>query len=158
MWRYLAGGLGVLSLAAGGVMLANSGGKPAKLLPDLPKAFAQSGAADSDLGALLPEATDKTREEKRFGRYDKDRDGAITRNEYLASRRKAYARLDSNGDGTLSFDEWATKTNTRFATADGNRDGRMNPTEFATTAPKRRARPTAPCPPAEGVSAGEAES
>ena len=51
----------------------------------------------------LPRALPKTREQKRFGRYDKDRDGAITRDEYLASRRKAYAKLDTNGDGRLSF-------------------------------------------------------
>ena len=31
----------------------------------------------------------KTREERRFGRHDKDKNGAISRDEYLAQRRKA---------------------------------------------------------------------
>lgn len=95
-----------------------------------------------------PEATPRTREEKRFGRYDKDRDGAITREEYLVSRRKAYAKMDANRDGALQFDEWAGKTLAKFSGADGDGSGTMTAAEFATTAVKRtpRSRPT--CPPA----------
>jgi Ca2+-binding EF-hand superfamily protein len=97
----------------------------------------------------VPEASPKTREEKRFGRYDKDRNGAITRDEYLVSRRKAYAKLDGDGDGRLSFDEWATKTTTKFAGADRDKSGSMNAAEFATTAVKRKPARRAPCPPAQ---------
>ena len=77
-------------------------------------------------GASVPEASEKTREQKRFDRYDKDRDGAITRDEYLASRNKAFAKLDNNHDGMLSFDEWAVKAETKFATADADKSGAMN--------------------------------
>lgn len=91
-------------------------------------------------------APERTREEKRFDRYDKDRDGLITREEYLLSRRKAFARLDRNGDGRLDFEEWAIKTSERFATADANRSRTLDRAEFATTAPKRKARPACLCP------------
>ena len=86
----------------------------------------QVAGADGSLPDTVPEASDRTREQKRFDRYDKDRNGAVTREEYLASRRKAYARLDLNQDGQLSFDEWAAKTTTKFAAADGDRSGSMN--------------------------------
>lgn len=146
MWRYLAGGGAALALVgAGALVIGNRGTAVAPLQ-------AQTGAAGGTATAeplpdTAPEATAKTREQKRFGRYDKDRDGAITRDEYLAARRKAYARLDTNADGTLSFDEWAIKATTKFATADTDKSGRMNPAEFATTAVKRKPARVANCPP-----------
>lgn len=143
MWRYLAAGLGGLMLIIVGYVFASSGSSPRDALPAAP-ALAATGQ-NQGLPESAPEASAKTREEKRFGRYDKDKNGTITRDEYLASRRKAYARLDTNGDGTVSFDEWAIKTTARFNTADVDRNGAMNPAEFATTAPKRRNRPSAKC-------------
>lgn len=144
MWRYLAAGMGGLMLIAVGYSFATSGAAPRSVLPAAPLLAGQ----DQALPDAAPEASAKTREEKRFGRYDKDKDGAITRAEYLASRRKAYVRLDTNGDGQLSFDEWAIKTTGRFVAADADKNGAMNPAEFATTAPKRRtnAAPKCVCP------------
>lgn len=126
-----------------GYVFASSGSAPRAALPAAPALAAM--VQDQGLPDNAPEASARTREEKRFGRYDKDKDGSITRDEYLASRRKAYARLDTNGDGTVSFDEWAIKTTARFNTADVDRNGAMNPAEFATTAPKRRTRPSPKC-------------
>lgn len=86
-----------------------------------------------------PEASpppEPSREERRLARYDKDKDGRVSRDEYLASRRKAFAKLDRDGDGRLSFEEYAVKTSDRFVSADGNRDGRLSAVEFATTARK----------------------
>ncbi len=143
MWRYLAAGTGGLMLIIVGYVFATSGSAPRSALPAASALTAT--AQDQGLPDSAPEASAKTREEKRFGRYDKDKDGAITRDEYLASRRKAYARLDTNGDGMVSFDEWAIKTTARFNSADADRNGAMNPAEFATTAPKRRARPSPKC-------------
>ena len=105
------------------------------LLPPMPATAVEKQAEAPD---NVPAATERTREEKRFGRYDKDKDGTITRAEYLLSRQKAYAKLDINGDGRLSFDEWAIKTTTKFATADRDKSGGMSPVEFATTAVKRK--------------------
>lgn len=89
-----------------------------------------------------PEATPKSREQKRFSRADKNKDGRVEIEELLAPRRKAFAKLDGNGDGRLSFEEWAVKTETKIRDADADRSGWLSPAEYASTAPpppKRRA-------------------
>ena len=150
MWRFLAGGLAALLMAAAAMLWFNGRAKSDPLLPPQPVAATGEALADEALPERVPEASAKTREEKRFDRYDKDRDDAITRDEYLASRRKAYAKLDVNGDGRLTFEEWAAKTSAKFAGADKDRSGRMNRAEFATTAVKRTARPRCACPAPRG--------
>lgn len=143
MWRYLVGGVGALALVGGGVLILGGRTPAGTVLAQAPKAVP---ATPEPLPERAPEATVKTREEKRFGRYDKDRDGRITRDEYLASRRKAYAKLDSDGDGRLSFEEWSAKTAAKFTGADRDRSGTMDAAEFATTAVKRKPA-RAKCPP-----------
>lgn len=83
-----------------------------------------------------PEASPKSREQKRFARADKDDDGRITAAELFEPRRKAFAKLDKNGNGSLSFEEWAAKTVDKFGGADKDRSGFLSPAEFVTTAPK----------------------
>lgn len=119
---------------------------------ELPPAFAPPAAALADAGGrvpvlapVAPEPSPASREERRFARYDKDRNAEITAAEYLASRQKAFAKLDRNGDGRLDFDEYAVKTQARFTTADADGSGRLSASEFATTAVQRKAR--AACPP-----------
>ncbi len=144
MWRYLVGGLAALAMAAAGWLVFNgrAQGDPASLAAAVapPSSTTDGQGAEP---AALPEAPERTREQKRFGRYDKDRNGRITRDEYMMPRRKAFAKLDSDGDGRLTFDEWAVKTRTRFADADRDRSGAMDAAEFATTAPKRKPARTA---------------
>lgn len=155
MWRYLVGGLATLALVAAGLVLFNRSARSVAALPTALGAVAQAGESGA-LPDSVPEVSDKTREQKRFDRYDKDRNGAVSREEYLAPRRKAYAKLDANHDGVLSFDEWAVKTETKFAEADADKTGTMTPTEFATTAPKRKApRIRRDCPPSAPPSAAE---
>lgn len=129
MWRFLAGVASALLLVAAGVLLWRSQAEP----PAIPA----PGPADTQLALadVSPplEATELTREQKRFARYDKDRNGAVTREEYLLSRRKAYAKLDANGDGKLSFEEYAIKTGTKFAKADRDRTGALTAAEFLAT-------------------------
>ncbi|WBH16023.1 EF-hand domain-containing protein [Sphingomonas radiodurans] len=144
MWRYLAGGVAALLMVAAGWMVFSGRARSDPVLPPAPQAVAAGEVAVDD--APVPEASEKTREEKRFDRYDKDRNGKIAREEYLASRRKAFAKLDANGDGRLSFEEWGAKTLAKFAGADGDKSGAMDRTEFATTAVKRSARPKCVCP------------
>jgi hypothetical protein len=91
-----------------------------------------------------PSADERTREQRRFDRADRDNDGRITLEELTYARRRAYARLDTDHDGRLSFDEWAVRTLTKFGTADANRDRALDRTEFATTAPPRRTPPRRP--------------
>ena len=82
-------------------------------------------------------------EQRRFARYDRNRDGIITRDEMLSTRSKAFKTLDKDGNNLLSFEEWAAATADRFVEADGDRDGRVTPAEFAKTAPPPR--PAAKC-------------
>jgi len=153
MWRYLAGaGAGVLLVVAGMMLQAM---RPAAVAPLAAMPAVASEPGGQGVAVAVPEATDKTREEKRFNRYDKDRDGSITRGEYLMPRSKAFAKLDLNHDGNLSFDEWAVKAETKFATADADKSGAMNAVEFATTAVKRKARPKANCPDKPAPAAGD---
>ena len=148
MWRYLMGGLATLALVAAGILVFNRNARSVAALPLAPPASAQAGFAAA-LPDSVPEASDKTREQKRFDRYDKDRDGTVTREEYLAARRKAFAKLDVNHDGTLSFNEWAVKAEGKFAGADADKSGAMTPVEFAKTAVKRKPpRVRRDCPPA----------
>lgn len=158
MWRFLVGGLAALALIGAGMVLFNrSGGSVAALAAAQPPA--RSDAAGGALPDSVPEASDKTREQKRFDRYDKDRNGTVTRDEYLLQRRKAYAKLDTDHDGKLSFDEWAIKAETKFAAADADKSGAMTAGEFATTAVKRKpSRIRRDCPPAEAAPAREEES
>ena len=152
MWRYLAGGAAVIALIAAGFMVFSGKARPGPVLPPQPAAqVGGSASAFEPLPDAAPEATDKTREQKRFDRYDKDRDAKITREEYLVQRRKAYARLDVDGDGKLSFDEWAVKATTKFADADRDKSGAMTAPEFATTAVKRKGPARVNCPPAQPV-------
>lgn len=154
MWRYLAAALGtVLLIVAAYSFMSGRAGSTARL----PAAPGADAAQATDLPGAAPEASAKTREERRFGRYDKDKDGTITRPEYLASRQKAFARLDSDHNGQLSFEEWAVRATTKFATADANKDGAMTPAEFVTTAVARKPKPKCVCP-APAASAAEDDS
>lgn len=151
MWRYLLAGLAAVLLIGAGWLLfrgetrSAAAVRPPRTLAAMPVYGSGVQAADSS-DVVLPEAPERSREQKRFDRYDKDRDTRITREEYLASRRKAFAKLDANGDGRLSFEEWSAKTAKRFADADADRSGTLTAAEFATTKPKRRARATCACP------------
>lgn len=91
------------------------------------------------------EASPQSREQRRFARYDRNRDGVITRVEMMGSRTKAFKALDKDNDNLLSFEEWAVATSDRFGTADGNGDGKLMPEEFAKTAPVRKPQATCRC-------------
>lgn len=147
MGRFLAGVASCLLLVAAGLFWwqGRAEGEPAmaKAASGQPSALPLIDDPMPD----PPQATAKTREEKRFGRYDKDKNGAVTTAEYFASRQKAFAKLDANRDGRLSFDEWATKTREKFAKADADRSSALSRAEFATTAPLRKAKPKPNCPP-----------
>ena len=145
MWRFLAGGISALLLVTAGFFLFRSGASQDAPLFQPPPA--QQAGTPTPLPSSAPAASDRTREEKRFDRYDKDRSGQITRAEYLVSRQKVFAKLDTDHDGKLSFDEWAAKTEAKFATADADHSGAMSPSEFLTTKVARKTPAKAACPP-----------
>ena len=118
----------------GAFLIWQSRAERAPGLPALPpRDRASLLAAPQPLEA--PEASAKSREEKRFSRADKDKDGKIEAEELLGPRRKAFAKLDTNGNGALSFEEWAVKTIDKFKGADKDRNGWLTAAEYATTAP-----------------------
>jgi len=97
------------------------------------------------IGPDPPEASELTKEEVRFFRYDRNRDRIITRNEMLASRTAGFRALDIDGNNLLTFEEWAVATVNRFEGADADQNQQLTPAEFSTTAPKRRSRPSCRC-------------
>jgi hypothetical protein len=104
----------------------------APIEPEIP----ESDAGDLQ-GPTPPEATELSREQKRFFRYDRDRNQSISRNEMLSTRTKAFRKLDKDGNNLLTFEEWAAATVDRFDKADSNRDRELSADEFRTTRPKR---------------------
>lgn len=91
-------------------------------------------------GPLPPEASVLTREQRRFFRYDRNRDLVITRNEMLSTRSDGFRNLDVDGNNLLTFEEWAVTTVNRFEGADQDQDGKLTQQEFATTAPRNTPR------------------
>ncbi len=152
MWRFLAGVAAALVLVSAGLFLWNARADRASPIPAAPQAV----AAESDVGlAPPPEASEKTREEKRFARYDKDKNGQVAQGEYLAARHKGFDKLDLNHDGRLSFDEYAVKGVQKFAAADKDKNGQLGAAEFATTRIVRKAKPKRDCPPTRQAPAEE---
>jgi len=150
MGRVLAGSIATLLMLSAGLfwwqgqvdraarpLVAQGGAHAQAPAPEIPP----EGDPDAR-GAPPPEvpgADPRTREQKRFDRYDRNRDGIITRAEMMASRAAAFRRLDKDGNNLLSFEEWAVATSDRFAGADADHDRRLTPQEFAATAPSPRA-------------------
>ena len=149
MWRLMACAGAILLLGLAGILSWKSMASVDDALPAPPPSSSGAMLLSSKAPSTPPAASDRTREDKRFDRYDKDQDQSVTREEYLASRRKAWARLDTDHDGKLSFEEWATKATSKFAAADADRSGRLSRTEFASTRVKRRAMTRCACPPAK---------
>ncbi len=145
MGRFLAGVASALLLMGAGIVIWRSQADAVAVVPP-PPGLAPAALGIADL-APPPEASERTREQKRFDRYDKDRNGAVTAAEYLANRRKAYDRLDTNRDGQLSFSEYGAKAVLKFAGADRDKSGVLNASEFLTTRVVRQDSRRANCPP-----------
>ena len=75
-----------------------------------------------------------------FGGFDLDRDGFVSREEYLAYLQRGFDQLDRNADGVLDADELPVAQRGRRATRRGDhrasvlrdrdRDGRLNLVEL----------------------------
>ncbi|MXO90293.1 EF-hand domain-containing protein [Pontixanthobacter aquaemixtae] len=148
MNRILLGGVSALLLAGIGLFWWQGRAQVEEAAPPPDPAPTQAMPSEpeiptSDVGDLRgptpPEATELSREQRRFFRYDRNRDLRITRNEMLSTRTNAFRKLDKDGNNLLTFEEWAVATATRFDKADSNGDRELSAAEFATTRPKRRA-------------------
>jgi hypothetical protein len=145
MLRFLAGAAACFLLMTGAFLIWQSRAAGGPGLPDAPAARTYSASMLSAGQALTaPEASPKNREEKRFSRYDHDKDGKVEAAEYLASRRKNFDKLDADHNGALSFQEYAVKGIEKFNGA-GGKKGWLSPAEFATTAPPPPKRKTCSC-------------
>ncbi len=151
MNKMVLGALGVLVLFAIGLVWAQGRAEVERgAPPPLPAPLAApSGLPSADIAGLEgpapPEASELTREEQRFYRYDRNRDRMITRNEMMSSRTDGFRKLDIDGNNLLTFEEWAVATSDRFAEMDANGDNKLSPAEFATSAPRPKPRPTNTC-------------
>lgn len=143
MNRIVIGALGALLLTASGIFWwqgrAASSAAPPLAAPSLAADDGESidelpeADADGVIGPDLPEASEQSREQKRFNTLDRDRDSKITRAEMLAQRAKEFRKLDVDGNKLLTFGEWAVKTDNKFKGADRNGDGWLSRVEFVTT-------------------------
>lgn len=152
MNRLLLGAFGALLLVGIGVVWWQGRAEVERgAPPPLPEAPAPDpeDLPEVDPGDLTgpepPEASELTREQRRFFRYDRNRDLKITRTEMLSSRTDGFRDLDQDGNNLLTFEEWAVTTADRFDGADANNDNELTQAEFATTAPKPRANPACRC-------------
>ncbi len=89
-------------------------------------------------GPAPPESTELTREERRFYRYDRNRDRRITRNEMMSSCTDSFRKLDKDRNNLLTFEEWAVSTSERFEAMDADSNGWLSQLEFATSARESR--------------------
>lgn len=143
MGRYFAGALSTMLLIAAGLFIweivarQDEAPPPAPPPPETERLDTIAAGEPEGTGPPPPEATELTREQRRFGRYDRDRDGRITRIEMMSSRTNSFRQLDTNGDNYLTFEEWAVRTSERFAGADTDGSGALTPEEFATTRQRR---------------------
>lgn len=130
-------------------------GSPPPPAADIPLPEADPG---SKRGKPPPALSEQSKEEKRFNRYDRNRDGKISRAELLGSRVSAFKKLDVDGNNLLTFEEWAVTTSNRFKGADGNGDGLLTREEFATTRPKpKQPKPGCACSTSPRLSGEEGE-
>ncbi|MEA2999351.1 MAG: hypothetical protein QOH04_3053 [Sphingomonadales bacterium] len=148
MLRIVGGAASALALVLAGFFIWKGRAAGDNALPSAPSATAAAAFVQDQPGAsgrhgltLPPSASEKSKEEKRFARADRNEDGKVMLAELLEPRRKAFAKLDKDGNGQLSFDEWAAKAEEKFAEADGDRSGWLTAAEFAATKPKTRAKP-----------------
>ena len=154
--RFFSGVAATFLLMTGAFLVWQSRAESGPTLPQAPTArSATASLFSSDQPLRAPEASPKSRAERRFSRADKNKNGRIESEELLGSRRKAFAKLDKNGNGALSFDEWATKTIDKFQGADRDRSGFLTAAEYATTVPPPPKRRACSCAPANNVSSAD---
>lgn len=150
--RFLLGGLAALAMLGIGLFwlqgraeVEDAAPPPEVMASAEPEELPSADAGDL-VGPAPPEATALTREQRRFGRYDRDSDGRISRVEMLSTRTDGFRKLDKDGNNLLTFEEWAVATVEKFDGADGDRDQSLTPAEFARTAPPApRPKPKCAC-------------
>ena len=155
MKQMILGGLIALALAAVGFVWWQGRAEVEEAAPPpAPITEAETGEdpdalPEADIAGMVgpapPVATELSKEQRRFFRYDRNRDQKITRNEMLSTRTSGFRKLDKDGNNLLTFEEWAVTTADKFDGADANGDRALSQAEFATTAPKPRKTSSCSC-------------
>lgn len=153
MNRMVLGGVAALLFVAAGLFWwqgraeTESGAPPPDVAPVEGTAPGPLPSADACgmRGPAPPEASEMTREQRRFNRLDRDGDARITRIEMMSTRTNDFRKLDTDGNNLLTFEEWAVATGNRFRAADANGDNWLTREEFATTRPKDPPKPKCRC-------------
>lgn len=152
MNRILLGALGALLLLGIGLFWwqgraeTEAGAPPPEPAPEIAVQGPLPSANIAGMrGPALPEASEVSKEQRRFGRMDRDGDNRITRNEMMSTRTADFRRLDVDGNNLLTFEEWAVTTANRFKSADANGDLWLSREEFWTTRPREQPRPKCKC-------------
>lgn len=153
MNRVILGALGALALVClgffwwqGKAAVEHAAPPPPVEMATLDPMDLPTGEAEGIVGPVLPEATELTREQRRFARYDRNSDARISRAEMLSTRSAAFRKLDKDGNNLLTFEEWAVTTVDKFNRADTNGDLYLTPQEFRATAPpKSHPKPQCSC-------------
>lgn len=135
MVRFFAGVAACFLMITGAFLIWQTHAENASPPPAPPPRLAIAGTSLAPIPDA-PEADAKSKEQKRFDRADKNKDGTIRLAELVEPRRKPFAKLDLDHDGKLSFEEWAVKTIDKFKGADADRNGALTRPEYAATAPK----------------------
>ena len=157
MLRFLAGAAACFLLMTGAFLIWQSRAAEGPSVPNAPTPRAFSASMVSDGALQAPEASAKSREEKRFSRYDHNKDGKVEAAEYLAARRRNFDKLDADHNGALSFQEYAVKGIEKFNAAGGHK-GWLSAAEFVATAPPPPKHKTCSCGRAEPATATVAEN
>ena len=156
MNRIVLGALAVLLLAAAAVFwftgrdAVEAGAPPPDLAGDEAAAANDPDALPAaDIAGLRgpapPVASEMSREQRRFFRFDRNGDKIVSRNALLATRTAAFRKLDIDGNNLLTFEEWAVTTANRFKGADRDGNLQLTPEEFRGTAPKPVQKPACRC-------------
>jgi hypothetical protein len=154
--RFFAGVAATFLLMTGAFLIWQSRAANGPALPEAPPAHS-AGLLGSSAPLEAPEASAKTREERRFSRYDHNKDGKVQADEYLAARHRNFDKLDADQNGALSFQEYAVKGIEKFNAA-GGRKGWLSPAEFVATAPPPPKHKACSCGRAEPAAATVAEN
>lgn len=145
MKNVITGAIGMLVLMGVGLFWYSGRAEleaaaPPPLLSSASEAQDPADLPSTDPGEMIgpepPEASELSKEQQRFFRYDRDRDWRISRTEMLATRSDGFRKLDKDGNNLLTFEEWAVATVDKFEGADVDGDNELTPAEFATTKPK----------------------
>lgn len=152
MNRFILGGLAALVMVSIGLFWLQGraeverGAPPPEAMSTADPDELPSAEVGDMVGPAPPEATKLTREQRRFGRYDRDSNGEISRNEMLSTRTRSFRKLDKDGNNLLTFEEWAVTTVEKFEYANVDGNDWLTPQEFARTAPPpRKPKPKCSC-------------